>query len=139
MLHGSCQYLLVGHSERRHLFGDDDGAVRRKLEAGLHAGLAPLLAVGETESERSAGNTEAVLERQVNSACLGLAESDLRRCVLAYEPVWAIGTGHTAQSGDISAAIAGIRRSLEALSSGAGAALQILYGGSVSTESPGKS
>ncbi|MGC1185293.1 MAG: triose-phosphate isomerase [Candidatus Dormiibacterota bacterium] len=135
MLRDSCQYLLVGHSERRHLFGDDDAAVRRKLEAGLEAGLTPLLAVGETESERTAHSTEAVLQRQVNSALSGLPESDLRRCLLAYEPVWAIGTGRAAQSSDVSAAIAGIRALLDEISAGSGATIRVLYGGSVSAES----
>lgn len=135
MLRDSCQYLLVGHSERRHLFGDDDDAVRRKLVAGLEAGLTPLLAVGETESERQQDKTEAVLERQVLTALSGLPEAELRRCVLAYEPVWAIGTGKTAQSDDIAAAMGAIRAQLDQMSPGAGAVVRVLYGGSVSAES----
>jgi triosephosphate isomerase len=135
MLRDSCQYALVGHSERRHLFGDDDKIVRRKLEAALAAGLKPLLAVGETGEERRAGRTDAVLTEQVRAGLEGLPEGDLLQCSVAYEPVWAIGSGETAASGDISGAIGEIRSLLEQIWGGAGAAIRIVYGGSVSADS----
>ncbi|MGA8206944.1 MAG: triose-phosphate isomerase, partial [Candidatus Dormiibacterota bacterium] len=113
MLVGSCRYVLVGHSERRRLFGDNDGVVRRKLESVLEAGLDPILAVGESWEERQSGRTDAVLEAQTQAGLAGLAQPQLLRCILAYEPVWAIGTGRTAVPEDVSTAIAQIREVID--------------------------
>lgn len=135
MLRESCQHVLVGHSERRHLFGDSDETVRRKLEAVLAAGLSPMLAVGETAEERDSGSTNSVLSAQVRSGLEGLAPAEIRRCSLAYEPVWAIGSGKTAEASDIGGAIAEIREVLNQLDPGAGTQLRVLYGGSVTAES----
>ncbi|HUY08580.1 MAG TPA: triose-phosphate isomerase [Candidatus Dormibacteraeota bacterium] len=135
MLRESCQHVLVGHSERRHLFGDTNEVVRRKLDAVLAAQLTPLLAVGETAEERSSGRTAAVLREQVISGLGGLAPAVLRGGSLAYEPVWAIGAGKTADLEDIATVIAQIRGVLDELDSGAGIEVRVLYGGSVTPES----
>ncbi|HVC40208.1 MAG TPA: triose-phosphate isomerase [Candidatus Dormibacteraeota bacterium] len=135
MLRECCQHVLVGHSERRQLFGDDETAVRRKLEAVLAVGLRPLLAVGETDAERVAGRTQAVLASQVGSALRGLASEELRRCALAYEPVWAIGTGRSADPADIDQAATDLRQLLDELVPGAGSWTRVLYGGSVTSAS----
>ncbi|MGH7665840.1 MAG: triose-phosphate isomerase [Candidatus Dormibacteria bacterium] len=132
MLRPSCQHVLVGHSERRHLFGDTDEVVRRKLDAALAVGLRPLLAVGETAAERDAAQTETVLSEQIRSGLGGLDRPDLDSCTVAYEPVWAIGRGESAELSDISRALAWVRAALEDLGSGLGSELRVLYGGSVS-------
>lgn len=128
MLAPMCDYILVGHSERRHLMGETDAVVRRKLDAVLREDLMPILAVGETREERDAGTTEAVLERQLRSALTGLRPGQVGRCTIAYEPVWAIGTGATATPDDASAAAGFIANLVRGL---AGAEVRVLYGGSV--------
>ncbi len=127
-----CRYALVGHSERRRVFGDDDDAVRRKLGAALDAGLRPILCIGETLDERRAGETEAVLTGQLSAALDGLENDAMDRIVVAYEPVWAIGTGETATPEQAQEAIVGIRAWLASRFDGPTAAkVRILYGGSV--------
>lgn len=119
---------LIGHSERRHVFGETEADTSRKVLAALAGGLAPVLCVGEKIEEREEGQTAAVVNRQLNGALRGLAGTDLDRVVLAYEPVWAIGTGRHATPADAAAVHAGIRRAL----TGLGATVtRILYGGSV--------
>lgn len=135
MLRMSCQHVLVGHSERRHLFGDTSAVVRRKLDAVIAAQLTPLLAVGETAEERSSGRTASVLREQLLSGLEGLRPSALRSCALAYEPVWAIGAGKTADLEDITTVTAQIREVLDELDSGAGDVVRVLYGGSVTAQS----
>ena len=135
MLSGSVRYVLVGHSERRHLFGDTDRIVRQKLDAVLAAELLPLFAVGETAEERRAGLTDSVLRDQLRSGLLGLAPTALRGCAIAYEPVWAIGTGQSAELADIADTIAQVRSVLDELEPGAGSELRVLYGGSVTAKS----
>jgi triosephosphate isomerase len=130
MLAPLCDYVLVGHSERRHLMAESDELVRMKLDAVLAAGLLPVLAVGETEAERRAGATEAVVERQTRAGLAGLGVEQIGRCTLAYEPVWAIGTGATATPDDAAAAAAVIHRVVQELSSEE-VAVRVLYGGSV--------
>lgn len=137
MLRESCQHVLVGHSERRHLFGDSNETVRRKLNAVLAADLRPLLAVGETADERRSGRTGFVLGEQVRSGLGGLSAAQLRTCALAYEPVWAIGSGKTAEPEDIAGTTAEIREVLDQLERGAGAEIRVLYGGSVTAASAG--
>jgi len=130
-----CRYVLVGHSERRHVFGDDDVGVRRKLGAALDGALLPILCVGETLPERRRGETEAVLTRQLSVALEGIDAGTMERIVVAYEPVWAIGTGETATPEQAQEAIAGIRIWISSRSSGSTAArVRILYGGSVKPE-----
>jgi triosephosphate isomerase len=119
---------LVGHSERRHVFGETDGDTARKVKASLGAGLTPLLCVGETLAEREGGITETVVLRQLEAAIAGLSRGELAAVVVAYEPVWAIGTGRTATPTDASAVHRALRGALRAK---AHPAPRILYGGSV--------
>jgi triosephosphate isomerase len=119
---------LVGHSERRHGFGETDEETRRKVRAVLQGGMVPVLCVGEKLEEREAANTAAVVSRQLGAGTEGLASADLDRLVVAYEPVWAIGTGRNATPEDAAIVHAAIRAAL--LARGATTA-RILYGGSV--------
>ncbi len=127
-----CRYTLVGHSERRHVFGDDDEMVHRKLSAALAGGLSPILCVGETLEQRRAGETEAILTQQLAAGLRDVESETLPEIVVAYEPVWAIGTGETATPQQAQQSIAGIRRWIEDYDSKLSAArVRILYGGSV--------
>jgi triosephosphate isomerase (TIM) len=128
VLGAGARATLVGHSERRHLFGETDEDTRRKLAAALAAGLIPVLCVGETLAERDAGHTLAVVVRQLAGALSGLAADALSRVVIAYEPVWAIGTGRNATPSDAAAVHKEIRAWLSARGTGAP---RVLYGGSV--------
>jgi triosephosphate isomerase len=123
--------VIIGHSERRELFGETDEMVAKKVRAVLGNGMVPIVCCGETLDEREAGATDDKVSGQVRAALAGLSDDDLRRCVVAYEPIWAIGTGHNATPEDANATIAAIRGVLEGISAGAGAAMRILYGGSV--------
>jgi triosephosphate isomerase len=123
--------VILGHSERRALFGETDEALARKVPAALNAGLEPILCVGETDEERSSDATERVLTTQVEADLADVADSDLPSLVIAYEPVWAIGTGNTATSEQAQEACALIRGLLAKRDFDAAAAVRILYGGSV--------
>jgi triosephosphate isomerase len=90
-----CRYVIVGHSERRQCFGDDDVIVNRKLRAALAHGLRPILCVGESKPQRDAGTAEQVVVAQVRAGLMGVAADQLTEVVIAYEPIWAIGTGDT--------------------------------------------
>jgi triosephosphate isomerase len=127
-----CTYVIVGHSERRQHFGDDDEAVNRKVHAVLAAGLKPIMCVGETLAEREAGKTFAVVETQVLNGLAGFPVSERERLVIAYEPVWAIGTGKTATP-DQAQEVHHLIRQLLADTLGTGA-VRILYGGSVTPD-----
>jgi triosephosphate isomerase (TIM) len=122
--------VVLGHSERRQFFGETDEALARKAPAALAAGLEPILCVGESEEARDAGQTEGVLERQLQADLAAVGPTDLARVVIAYEPVWAIGTGRTATSEQAQEACAFIRDVLRERG-GAADAVRILYGGSV--------
>ena len=126
-----CRYVIVGHSERRSIYGEDDRLVARKFVAAQAAGLTPILCVGEQLAEREAGSTYEVIQRQLD-AVLGIVDvGALARAVVAYEPVWAIGTGRNAtpdQAQDVHAFIRGRIASRDAKIA---AALPLLYGGSV--------
>jgi triosephosphate isomerase (TIM) len=127
-----CSFALVGHSERRQLFGEDDARVRAKLRALLDGGLEAVLCLGETLEEREAKHTEAVVRRQLSAALEGVTATELRRITLAYEPVWAIGTGRTASAEQASEVHLYLRGLLAGLYDGAAAeAVRIQYGGSV--------
>ena len=119
-----CTLVLVGHSERRHVMAETDEAVSKKLKAALAAGLEPMLCVGETLAQREAGQTAEVLTRQARSALGGLPPQDLARLTVAYEPVWAIGTGRTATPDQARQAHALLRAAVPGIPC-------ILYGGSV--------
>ncbi len=131
LLEFGCRYVIVGHSERRALFGETDAVVAAKFAAALAAGLTPILCVGETLEERDAGRAESVIARQLDAVIAGSGMAGLAKSVVAYEPVWAIGTGKTASPEQAQAVHAFIRRKLAALDADIAAALVIQYGGSV--------
>jgi len=123
--------VVLGHSERREHFGETDEALARKVPAALDAGLEPILCVGEREEEREAAETEQVLRRQVSVDLAELDDGRLAQVVIAYEPIWAIGTGKTATPEQAQEAIALIRELIDGRSAEAATAMRILYGGSV--------
>ncbi|HWO42712.1 MAG TPA: triose-phosphate isomerase [Candidatus Eisenbacteria bacterium] len=130
-----CRFVIVGHSERRHVFREDDHAVARKVSAALRHGLRPILCVGETLAERRSRRTFNVIARQLRAALKELDESAIRQIEIAYEPVWAIGTGQNATPEQISEVHQRIRRLLaDRFGPHGGAAVRILYGGSVKPE-----
>jgi triosephosphate isomerase len=129
-----CSFTLVGHSERRHGLGESDTLVKAKAEAAFRAGLDVVLCIGETEAEQEAGETVAVLDRQLAGSLPEGAASD--NLIVAYEPVWAIGTGKTPTLDDIASTHAHLRSKLKSLVS-TGADLPILYGGSVKAANAG--
>ena len=131
LLEFGCRYAIVGHSERRTLFGDTDAIVAEKYAAARRAGLTPIFCIGETLGEREAGATEKVLERQVRALLDKTDATDVAAGVVAYEPVWAIGTGRTASAQQAQEAHAFVRRLVASKDSGVAQGLRILYGGSV--------
>lgn len=126
-----ARYTLVGHSERRHLFGETDEQAALKVRAALDADLTPMLCVGETLEERRAGRVQDVIVRQLEAVAAALSPERLLRILVAYEPVWAIGTGVNATPEDASAAHAVLRQRLHDIVGDAAAGIPILYGGSV--------
>ncbi len=127
-----CRYVILGHSERRQLHGETDAQVAAKLQAALGGNLIPIVCVGETKDEREAGKTEKVVETQIRGSLAGLDEVRAAAIVLAYEPVWAIGTGLTATPAQAEAVHAMIRQLLgEMFSPEVAAQVRIQYGGSV--------
>ncbi len=127
-----CQYVIIGHSERRQFYAETDEMVRRKIGAALEAGLTPIVCVGETLAEREAGMAETVVKRQVDAAVKGLNPDEVAGLLIAYEPVWAIGTGRTASPEQAQAMQAYIRQQVATLAGeDAARRMRILYGGSV--------
>ena len=126
-----CKYVILGHSERRQLFGELDAGVNLKTRAALRAGLAPIICVGETLAERDAGETLGRVQAQLDAAVADVAVADLARCLVAYEPVWAIGTGRTATPAQAQEVHAFIRARLAARHPALAASFRILYGGSM--------
>ncbi len=126
-----CRYAIVGHSERRSLYGEDDQSIARKFAAAIEQELIPILCVGETLAQRETGQTEAVVARQLDAVLAGSGIGAFAQAVIAYEPVWAIGTGRTATPEQAQAVHAFIRGKLAALDHIVAANLRILYGGSV--------
>jgi len=126
-----CSCVIVGHSERRTLFGEGDALVAEKFAAAQQAGLKPILCVGETLAERDSGATDRVVARQLNAVLQRCGAAALREAVIAYEPVWAIGTGKTATPEEAQAVHAGIRSLVAQSDPAVAAAVRILYGGSV--------
>jgi len=131
-----CAYVIVGHSERRHDHGENNTLVRAKAEAALDAGLTPIICIGETEDERTAGKTLGVLEDQLAGSLPDAASAG--DFVVAYEPVWAIGTGKTATPDDVAAVHDHIRGLLRHRDPATGEAVRILYGGSVKPANAGE-
>jgi triosephosphate isomerase (TIM) len=131
MLAGWCHYLLIGHSERRQLFNETDEELNRKLQAALRHQLKVILAVGETLEEYEAGRTEEVITRQINAALYGIEPTGPTALSIAYEPVWAIGTGRAATPAYANQTMGLIRRLLAKPFAGLASEMRILYGGSV--------
>ncbi|KAF0810032.1 Triose-phosphate isomerase [Alcanivorax sp. S71-1-4] len=129
-----CGFVLVGHSERRTLYGETDDVVAVKFQRAQAAGLTPVLCIGETLAEREAGDTEAVIARQLDAVLAQAGVGALKQAVLAYEPVWAIGTGLTATPAQAQAVHRFIRARIEARDGQIAAGLRILYGGSVKAD-----
>jgi triosephosphate isomerase len=127
-----CRYVIIGHSERRQYFGETDDSVNKKIRAAIAANLIPVFCIGETESERESGNTFSVLDKQVKGGLKERVIEDLGSLVIAYEPVWAIGTGKTATSDQAQEAHKYIRTLINDIFGAALAdSVRILYGGSV--------
>lgn len=135
MLHDiGCRFVLVGHSERRALYAEDDDLVAKKFATALRAGLIPVLCVGETLAQRQSGETEVVVTNQLNAVLKAVGIQDLVKGVIAYEPVWAIGTGETATPEQAQAVNRHIRQYLADQDRAAAADCRILYGGSVKAD-----
>ena len=133
-----CTHVIIGHSERRHDCGETDEQINQKVKAALAAGLTPIVCVGETLAERERGETEKILERQFTAGLAGLTPADFSRIMMAYEPVWAIGTGRTAtpeMAAEAHRYLRGLARQVfgEAAADG----IRILYGGSVKPDNVG--
>ncbi|MES2129029.1 MAG: triose-phosphate isomerase [Pseudomonadota bacterium] len=126
-----CRYVIVGHSERRAYHGESSELVAKKAVAALQAGLSPIVCIGETLAEREAGRTEAVVSGQLQAVLDLLDNEQLARIVVAYEPVWAIGTGKTATPAMAQEVHAQVRAQLMAKNAAAAATVQVLYGGSM--------
>lgn len=129
-----CGYVLVGHSERRTLYAEDDACVARKFRVAQAGGLIPVLCIGETLEERESARTEAVLARQLNAVIEAAGIGAFRNAVVAYEPVWAIGTGRTASADQAQAAHAFIRGVLRHNDATISDSVRLLYGGSVKSD-----
>jgi triosephosphate isomerase len=127
-----CSYGIIGHSERRQYFGETDESCARKIKAALDAGLKPIYCIGESESERETQKTFSVLDKQIKNGLKGFVSDDLQKLVIAYEPVWAIGTGKTATPDQVQDVHQFIRSLIDSqLGSQAAGGIRILYGGSV--------
>jgi triosephosphate isomerase len=132
LVSAGCRYVIIGHSERRQYFGETDDTVNRKIRAALDTGLIPVFCIGETEAEREAGQTFSVLDKQVKSGLKDYFAEDLATLVIAYEPVWAIGTGKTATTDQAQEAHQYIRSVVkDSFGAELADAIRILYGGSV--------
>ena len=130
-----CRYVIIGHSERRTLFGERDDHIRKKVRSALRHGLSPILCVGEALADREAGRTESVVTAQLGNSLAGLPTQDLATVTIAYEPVWAIGTGRAATTEQAVTVHRSIRLFIETgWDSKTASAIRVLYGGSVTTQ-----
>ena len=130
-----CRYVIIGHSERRQFFGETDQSINKKIAAAIKHHLAPVFCIGETEKERESNETFSVLDKQVRKGLEGFSLNDLKSLVIAYEPVWAIGTGKTASSEQAQEVHAFLRALMEKrLGDELAKSIRILYGGSVKPE-----
>ena len=135
-LSGIVQYALVGHSERRHIFNESDKDTRNKVASAIRNHIRPVLCIGETAWERSNGETHDILHDQLIGGLSNITSEELEQVIIAYEPVWAIGSGQIALPDDVVAAANTIRRQIEHLyGSNAAKSIQVLYGGSVTADS----
>ena len=134
-----CTHVILGHSERRHILGETDADVQKRARAALAAGLTPIVCVGELLAEREGGQTRAVIGRQFNESLAGFSADDINRIVIAYEPVWAIGTGKVATPEQAEEVHADLRRLLvERYNAQVAGGIRILYGGSVKPDNAGE-
>jgi len=130
-----CKYVILGHSERRHILRESNQDVNRKVRAALAAGLTPIVCVGELLAERDAGQTRDIVQEQLSGSLAGLSEADVAKIVIAYEPVWAIGTGRTATPAQAEEVHADLRRMLATrYNPEVAVAVRIQYGGSVKAD-----
>jgi len=134
----NVRYVIVGHSERRALFGETDDVVRLKLDAVLRHAMTPILCVGETLDQRESRTAEATVAAQLTAALADRGPEALESIVIAYEPIWAIGTGRTASADDAQAMAASIRRELELLAGEVSRSMVVQYGGSVTPDNAGE-
>ncbi|MBU0543902.1 MAG: triose-phosphate isomerase [Proteobacteria bacterium] len=134
-----CRYVIIGHSERRQYFGETDCNVNKKIRAALNNSLVPVICIGETEKERDEGDTFNILDKQIKMGLEGFSPDDLKHVILAYEPVWAIGTGKTATSDQAQEVHRFLRSLIENLfGKKIAGSVRILYGGSVKPENIGE-
>ncbi|MDD5168929.1 MAG: triose-phosphate isomerase, partial [Syntrophales bacterium] len=135
LVDAGCIYVIIGHSERRSLFGETDEFINRKIAASLSLNLMPIFCIGETLGEREGDETFAVLERQIREGLKNLSAGDIGRITIAYEPVWAIGTGRTASPGQAQEVHGFVRKAIDGLLREEVSAqmIRILYGGSVNS------
>lgn len=137
-LRGVADYVLVGHSERRHIFAETDKDTRAKVQAAIRSKLQPVLCVGETAIERANGETKDVIHDQLIGGLANVTGDELDQIIVAYEPVWAIGTGENAKPADVQAAVKAIRHQLAQLFGKKSAeTVRVLYGGSVTSSNAG--
>lgn len=137
-LRGLVEYAIIGHSERRHVFHEHDKEIRNKVQAAIRNHIRPILCIGETAHERSLGETKDVIHDQLVGGLANITSEELDQIVIAYEPVWAIGTGDNAMPDDVKKAVNAIRSQITHLyGEAASRSLRILYGGSVQPESAG--
>jgi triosephosphate isomerase len=135
-LHGVVDYAIIGHSERRHIFGETDKDIRNKVQAAIRNDIKPILCIGETANDRLEGETNAVLHDQLVAGLANITSEELEYVTVAYEPVWAIGTGNNALPEDVKKAVTAIRSQIKHLYGAAAASdVRILYGGSVTSDS----
>jgi triosephosphate isomerase (TIM) len=138
MLRSLVSYVIVGHSERRHVFNEDDKTIALKVQAVLRNNLRPILCVGETKQERIEGETQHVLYEQITTGLKNITSEEIENVVIAYEPVWAIGTGEEDKADDASQCARYIRKHIDAMfGRKAASRVQILYGGSVNGDDAG--
>lgn len=137
-LRGIVDYAIIGHSERRHIFNETDKEIRNKVQAAIRNEIKPILCIGETAGERTDGETNAVLHDQLVAGLANITSEELEMVTIAYEPVWAIGTGNNAMPDDVRKAIKTIRNQIKHLyGEAASESLRVLYGGSVTSDSAG--
>jgi triosephosphate isomerase len=135
LLDAGCKYVIIGHSERRQYFGETDETVNKKVRQALNKGLLPIVCVGELLAEREAGKANDVIDRQITGALKGVTAAEMQKIVIAYEPVWAIGTGKTASPDQANEIHAFIRQKVKAMYTAEVAdGLRIQYGGSVTPD-----
>lgn len=135
-LRGIVEYGLIGHSERRHVFGERNSEMRHKVQAALRNKITPVLCVGETIHERTAGETNAVIHDQLVAGVANVTSEEIAHLVIAYEPVWAIGTGNNATPKDVASAIRAVRSNIAHMyGKAASEEVRVLYGGSVTADS----